>query len=116
MSDRVDGLFGGQRPEGEARRRRIHRLNIAGIVLAAGGLMCTTAPGAILLLVSWQMAEVETRRVALIGTTSQASDELDSLRRTASRGAVAALALGAVQLVLYRSAFYNELWDRILAF
>jgi hypothetical protein len=115
MSDRqLDELFG----EGEGtpvpRTGRVNLLLAVGLVLAAAGLACSSAPGGLLVLAAYAVSETDARRVENGYLPADAAATVKRTQQHVFAGIVVVLALFAVQAALLCGGVYDVLWGELL--
>lgn len=111
----VQELFGDGVGAPEPRTALIWALLLIGAMLAALGMACSPAPGAVLILLAWYLAENERDRVSSGYLPTDAMGVI-SVARTASFIAVVfVILLFIIQGFLLGSDSYDQWWSQIIA-
>lgn len=112
--DKVDELFGGAGTAPHPRSGLVLGLVATGLVLATGGLACSSAPGGILVLAAWIVVEKERGRVESGYLPADTESEVRNLRTIALTAMMMVLLLFFVQAVLLMLGTYDALIEAVL--
>lgn len=113
--DALDELFGEGGGAPTPRVRQVVGLLVGGLVAAVVGMLCTAAPGGILVLLSWVVVEKELDRVDSGYLAAEYRPRLQALQRVVYAGVLGVLVLFVVQLYLLCNGTYELLWGMFLA-
>ena len=106
----LDELFGEEGGAPSARTTLVLALLVGGLFTAITGLVCTTAPGGLLVLAAWLAVEKEVDRVESGYLSVELRDHVLRLQRLAYAGLVFVILLFIFQIVLLSQGFYEWLW------
>ncbi|HMV68498.1 MAG TPA: hypothetical protein PKA64_16735 [Myxococcota bacterium] len=112
--DRVDELFGASGAEPEPRRRLIMVLLTSGLLLTTLGLACTSAPGGLVVLAAWLVADGDLDRLKAGYLPSDTAADVRRLRGLTLVGLAVVLALFLIQVILLDVGYYDRLWGGII--
>jgi hypothetical protein len=115
MSEEVDELFGQGEGAPAPRTSLALGLLVAGLVLAVAGMVCSAAPGGVLVLLAWLVIEKERDRVESGYLPPTAAPQVRAVRTLTYAGVVTVIGLFAVQGVLLCTSFYDTLWMRMIS-
>lgn len=110
----VDELFGGGTGQPTPRTRLVIGLLVAGVLLAILGMVCSAAPGGLMVLVAWMVVEKELDRVETGYLPPEVLPELRGAQRLVWVGVGLVIALFVAQALLFCSGFYTNLWEGAL--
>ena len=108
--DEVDELFGTEGGQPKPRRRLILILLVTGLLLATLGMVCTAAPGGLLVLGAWVVVEKEMDRVESGYLPTDVRGDVRRLHQVTLAGVLTVLVLFMVQAWLLYEGFYEALW------
>jgi len=114
MSRDVGELFGEGEGTPEPRTGLVVGLLIGGLALAVIGMVCTTAPGGLVVLGGWMVVEKEHERLESGYYPESMRERVEAVRAFAAAGVVTAIGLFFVQGVLLCVGFYDALWMGML--
>jgi hypothetical protein len=110
MSEEVDELFGGGEGTPAPRFGLAMALLGGGLILTVFGMACTAAPGGLVVLMGWFVADKEMRRVESGYLPADVEPRVQMLQRLANVDLALVLVLFALQVVLLCTGFYDQLW------
>ncbi len=114
MSARVDELFGASGAGIRPRTTLIFMLLFTGLMFTLLGLACTSAPGGLLVLAAWGVADDDLARVRSGALPADTGAAASKLRGWTTAGLVVVVVLFLAQLVLLSLGFYDELWGQAI--
>lgn len=114
MTSRVDELFGASGAGMRPRTTLIFMLLFTGLTFTLLGLACTSAPGGMLVLAAWSVADDDLARVRSGALPADSGPAAARLRSWTTAGLVVVVVLFVVQLVLLSYGFYDELWGQAI--
>lgn len=107
----IDELFGQGGGAPTPRTGWIHALLILGIALSIAGLLCTSAPGGIVVLLAWLLVEQESDRLESGYLPSDCAPALARARSRTWAGIVLVVVIFFVQTILLcTTSFYEQLY------
>lgn len=113
----VDELFGSAGEGARPQTGRAYALLALGLAVSVLGLVCTTAPGGMLVLGAWLLVDREGDRVDSGYLPATAAPEVARARRWTAAGLLVVLALFALQgLLLCSTDVYGGLLRAFVAF
>lgn len=114
MAREVDELFGEGEGAPTPRSALVWTLLVSGLLLSLVGLLCTSAPGGILVLLAWSAVEKEMDRVDNGYLPAEARPTVARMRTATYVGLVLVVLVFVVQGWLFCLGFYEHLWERML--
>jgi hypothetical protein len=115
VTDQVDELFGEGGGVPTPRLGLVWGLLLTGLAVAGAGIVCTAAPGGILVLLAWFVVEREADRVESGYLPADAGPSIARLRRVVLAAVLSVVALFAVQAwLLARTDFYDRQWSWVI--
>jgi len=78
------------------------------------GLVCTTAPGGLMVLLAWVIIDKESSRIESGYLPADVQPEVDQARKFTYLALLGVIALFMLQLVLLCQGFYEWLWGNLL--
>lgn len=114
MAREVDELFGEGEGAPKPRSALIWTLLLSGLLLAVAGLLCSAAPGGVLVLVAWMLVEKEMDRVDNGYLPVEVRPVVARLRTATYIGLMLVVLLFVVQGWLFCTGFYESLWEQML--
>lgn len=114
MAREVDELFGEGEGAPTPRSGLVWTLLVSGLLLAVVGLLCSAAPGGILVLVAWMLVEKEMDRVENGYLPAESRPIVARLRTATYVGLLLVVVLFVVQGWLFCTGFYERLWAWML--
>lgn len=114
MSDEVDSLFSGVDARPEPRIRMVLGLLFGGLAMAFLGLACSSAPGGLIVLGAWAVAEKEMDRVESGYLPEEVRPRIRSVQQAVLVGLGLVLVMFVVQAWLLSQGVYDILWSGIL--
>lgn len=116
MSERdVDELFGEGAGAPAPRTGRVNLLLAVGLVLAAAGLACSSAPGGLVVLAAYAVSETDARRVENGYLPADAAATVKRTQQRVFAAILAVLVLFGVQAALLCGGVYDVLWGELVA-
>lgn len=112
--DRVDELFGAIGGQPAPRRGLTLGLLGGGLLLTLLGMACTAAPGGLVVVAAWMVADADLERLQTGYLPSDTAGEVRRLRTLAMAGIVLVLVLFLVQMVLLYVGRYEEWWGQAI--
>jgi hypothetical protein len=110
----VDELFGGK-GQPEPRTGLVVGLLVSGLLLAFLGLSCTSVPGALLVLASWNTVEMERDRIETGYLAPDARKRVAALRFLTTAALLVAISLLVVQAaVMCTTDLYAQAWGALI--
>jgi hypothetical protein len=113
--DELDELFGPEGGQPQPRRGLVLGLLTTGLLMAILGMGCSAAPGGVLVLLAWVVAEKELDRVESGYLPWDVRGEVRRLYQLTLTGVLLVLFLFAVQAWLLYVGFYEALWGYLVA-
>lgn len=110
----LDELFGEREDAPRARTGRVWGLLAVGLVLAGLGLLCSSAPGGILVLVAWMLVEKEMDRVENGYLPADQRPVVVRARAAAVAGLALSVAIFVLQGLLFCNGWYEVFWPSAL--
>lgn len=114
MSQPVDELFGEGEGAPAPRTGLILSLLVSGLLTALIGMLCTTAPGGLLVLLAWLLVEKEMDRIDSGYLPSDARPHVQRLRTFTYAGVLVVIGLFVAQGFLLCGHAYDGLWLSML--
>lgn len=113
MSEHVDDLFSSEGTERRARLTLPIVLIVSGLVVALIGLLCSSAPGGVMVLVGLMRIETERRRVQTGALPQSEAEAVTSALRVAYTAMTLVVALFGIQTALLCLGIYQPLWGEL---
>lgn len=114
MAREVDELFGEGPGAPKPRVRRVYALTVLGVGIAAVGLLCSSVPGGLVVLIAFLLVEREGDRVESGYLPADAGPVVARARKWAAAGMGLSLAMFLVQGVLMcTTSIYAPVFDAI---
>ena len=110
----LDELFGEGSGQPRPRYALLISLLVSGLLLALLGMLCTTAPGGVLVLIGWLVLEKEIDRIDSGYLPVDCRSSLEFWRVFAYAAVAIVLILFLCQGVLFWLGFYDGLWEYML--
>ena len=114
MSTDVDELFGEGEGAPAPRTSLALFLLVTGLVLAVVGMVCSAAPGGVIVLLAWLVIEKERDRVESGFLPPTVAPQVQTVRSLTYAGVVTVIGLFALQGVLMCTGLYDALWVRMI--
>lgn len=114
MSHQVDELFGEGGGAPAPRTGLVLSLLISGLVTSVIGMLCTTAPGGLLVLLAWLVVEKEMDRIDSGYLPADARPHVQQLRTFTYAGVMVVIGLFVAQGLLLCGNAYDGLWMSML--
>jgi ABC-type Fe3+ transport system permease subunit len=111
----VNELFGAEGTALEPSLGLPITLLVAGLMLAVLGMLCSAAPGGLIVLLGWVLLEREQRRLDAGALPPEHATAIARSLRASYVAVLLCVLLFGVQLFLYCSGAYDALWGRIFA-
>ncbi len=108
----VDELFGSDGPR--PRTALILGLLVPGVILSILGLVCTSAPGGVLILAAWTVVEKDLDRIDAGYLPQQDRAQVQVLLRLTQLALALVIVLFFVESVLLCQGVYPVLWGTLL--
>lgn len=115
MAPEIDDLFSEGSASGRARLGLPMTCVAVGVATAVFGMVCTAAPGGLLVLVGWLLLEREQSRVDSGALPLSATDSIAGALRVTYVAVGVVILLFVTQLLLYCMGYYDVLWGSIFA-
>ncbi|MFT6161297.1 MAG: hypothetical protein ACJATT_004386 [Myxococcota bacterium] len=112
MADRVDDLFA----SGTRRGPRLtlpYILIVTGTIVALVGLLCTSAPGGVMVLVGLMRVETERKRVESGALPASDTEAVTNALRVAYAAMGLVVVMFIVQTLLLCLGYYQQLWGQL---
>lgn len=110
----LDELFGDGVGAPKPRGVLVALLLVSGLVLAILGMVCTAAPGGVLVLFAWMVAEKEMDRVDSGYLPSEVRPGVQRMRNATYLGVGIVIVLFLLQGYLFCSNQYDPFWENAL--
>jgi hypothetical protein len=114
MSENVEELFGEGAGAPTPRTILVWVLLILGLATTFLGMVCTAAPGGVLVLLAWYVVEKEVDRIDSGYLPATARGPVRRARISTLIGVLVVIALLILQSVFVGFNLYESLWTRIL--
>jgi hypothetical protein len=114
-SRRVDELFGADGVGLRPRRAAIFALVGVGLVLTVLGLGCSSAPGGLIVLAGWSIADDDAERIRAGALPLDEEPAVRARRNAALAALVLVIAVFVLQLALLSMGFYEQWWSELIA-
>jgi hypothetical protein len=111
MTSPIDELFGDGEGQTKPRLRLVWALLAGGLCLLLPGMLFSTVPGGLLILVAWMVIETERGRAESGYLPTHTHPSIYRLRNVTFSALIAMLLLVVVQGVFLNSGFYEPLWS-----
>ncbi len=112
MAQEVEELFGQGPGAPKPRVKRVYALTAFGFLLAFAGLVCSSVPGGVVILVAWLLVEREGDRVESGYLPREAGPVVTRARRWAGAGMISALGMFLVQgVIMCTTNLYKPVYD-----
>lgn len=114
MSRDLDELFGSEGGEPRPRSGLVHALLGVGLSTTLLGMLCSAAPGGLIVLVAWAVVEKEADRVESGYLPADARAEVARLQQLTLASILMVLLLFVLQGWLFCAGYYEVLWESAL--
>lgn len=115
MTDAVDELFGDGEGQPEPRTRTVYGLLGSGVLLSLIGLACSAAPGGLLVLWAWAVADTDMQRVDVGYLPVDTRGDVRRAQQATVAGLGLVVLVFLLQGVLLCAGFYQDFWAASIA-